>query len=268
MQQAVGERFKVDCEIARGGAARVFRAKDPEGNIVALKVLHPQLAVTVSADRFLREIAYLKRIEHPGIARLLEYGESDFLVFYVMVFVEGPTLREQLDKARRVSVNDTLIIASGLLDALSHAHGVGIVHRDVKPENIVLSPEGPVLVDFGIARAVAEAGTDRLTKSGFAIGSSSYMSPEQIRGEEDIDLRTDLYSVGCVLFESLTGRAPFAAPREEQVLRMHLESVAPDVRTLREDTPDPLAHAIAKALVGERRDRWSSADEMRGALAG
>lgn len=256
----------MDREIARGGAARVFRATDATGNVVALKVLHPQLAVTVSADRFLREIKYLSRIDHPRITRLLDSGESDFLIFYVMTFVEGLTLREHLQKARHLSVNDTLIIASDLLDALGHAHGLEIVHRDVKPENIVVSPDGPVLVDFGIARAAAEAGTDRLTKSGFAVGSSRYMSPEQIQGADDIDVRTDLYALGCVLFECLTGRTPFTAPREEQVMRMHLESTAPDVRTVRDSVPQAIAETIAKSLANRREDRWSSAREMQLAL--
>ncbi len=268
VQKAVGDRFKVDREIARGGAARVFKATDANGTTVALKVLHPQLAVTVSADRFLREIKYLSRIEHPRITKLLDSGESEFLVYYVMTYVDGPTLRQHLDRARRLSVNDTLIIGSDLLDALGHAHGEGIVHRDVKPENIVVTGDGPVLVDFGIARAAAEAGSDRLTKSGFAVGSSSYMSPEQIQGIDDIDIRTDLYAVGCVLFECLAGRAPFTAPREEQVIRMHLETTAPDIRTLREEVPNQLAEAIGKALQTDRKDRWASAMEMQRALGG
>ena len=268
VRRALGDKYEVDREVARGGAARVFLARDKQGTTVALKILHPQLAVTVTAERFLREIGLLSRIEHPYIAKLLDYGESDFLVYYVMAYIEGPTLREHLTRVRQATIQDTTLIAGALLDALGYAHSQGIVHRDVKPENIVVSRTGPVLVDFGIARAIAESGTDRLTRSGAAIGTSTYMSPEQIRGIQDIDYRSDLYSLGCVIFECLTGRPPFPARREEQVLRMHLESTPPDIRVQREDLPPPLAQVIQKALAREREDRWQSAAEMRRGLAG
>jgi serine/threonine-protein kinase len=268
VRRALGDIYEVDREVARGGAARVFLARDKQGTTVALKILHPQLAVTVTAERFLREIGLLSRIEHPYIAKLLDYGESDFLVYYVMAWVEGPTLREHLNRVKQATIQDTTLIAGALLDALSYAHSQGIVHRDVKPENIVVSRNGPVLVDFGIARAIAESGTDRLTRSGAAVGTSTYMSPEQIQGIVDIDYRSDLYSLGCVIFECLTGRPPFTARREEQVLRMHLESAPPDIRVQREDLPPPLAQVIQKALAREREDRWQSAAEMRQGLAG
>jgi serine/threonine-protein kinase len=241
-------------------------AYDPAGNPVALKVLHPQLAVSVTADRFLREIAFLKDIDHPRIGRLLDFGEEDWLVFYVMPYLEGPTLREHLGRVKQASVSDTLHIAHNLLDALEYAHSKNIVHRDVKPENIVLSREGAVLLDFGIARAVAESGTDRLTRSGFAVGTSAYMSPEQVEGAEDIDHRSDIYSLGCVLFECLAGRPPFWAPREEAVLRLHLEGKIPDIMKLRRDTPDTLAAALDRALRNPRDERWQTAAEMRAVL--
>lgn len=263
LREAVGDRFVVDREIARGGAARVFRAVDADGRPVALKVLHPQLAVTVSGARFLREIRFLERLDHPHIAKLLHSGETDLLIYYVMTYIDGPTLREHIKTDGRLSVSDTRTIARDLLDALRYAHGEGIVHRDVKPENIVLSRSGPVLVDFGIARAAAEAATDRLTRSGIAVGTSSYMSPEQVEGNIDIDHRTDLYSLGCVLFECLTGRPPFTAHREEDIRKMHVELEAPDVRTLRKDTPEEMAHLITKALATARDDRWPSARAMR-----
>lgn len=241
----------------------MFRAVDADGRTVALKVLHPQLAVTVSGARFLREIRFLERLDHPHIAKFLHSGETDLLIYYVMTYIDGPTLREHIKTDRRLSVSDTRTIARDLLDALGYAHGEGIVHRDVKPENIVLSRSGPVLVDFGIARAAAEAATEKLTRSGIAVGTSSYMSPEQVEGDIDIDHRTDLYSLGCVLFECLTGRPPFTAGREEDIRKMHVELEAPDVRTLREDTPEEMAHLIAKALATVRDDRWPTARAMR-----
>ena len=229
---------------------------------MALKVLHPELAVSVTADRFLREISLLSNLEHPRISKLIDYGEQDWLVYYVMTFVNGPTLRQHVDNVRRVSLDDTQRIAVDLLAALKYAHDREIIHRDVKPENIVLAQDGPVLVDFGIARAIAQSGQDRLTRSGFAVGTSTYMSPEQVLGDRDIDHRTDIYSLGCVLYECLAGRPPFVSSREELVLSMHQNAVPEDIRNLRTDTPEPLYAVVTRALGKAPEDRWQSASEM------
>src|SRR5215216_6318044 len=209
VRQAFTGRYDVEREIGKGGNARIFLARDSTGRAVALKILHPELLVSVAADRFLREIKLASQLEHPHIARLLDSGERDWLVYYVMSYIEGASLRQHLDANRQLSVNETLRIACDLLDALAHAHGRGIIHRDVKPANVVLSAEGAVLLDFGIARAVAVSGTDQLTRSGIAVGTSTYMSPEQITAVSDIDHRSDLYSVGCLLYECLAGEPPF-----------------------------------------------------------
>jgi serine/threonine-protein kinase len=185
-----------------------------------------------------------------------------------MSYVEGATLRERLDTTRQLPLGETLRIASDVLDALDHAHGHGIIHRDVKPANIVLAAAGAVLLDFGIARAVIASGSDRLTRSGIAVGTSTYMSPEQITALVDIDHRSDLYSVGCVLFECLAGQAPYMHRNEALVLQFHLTQPIPDVRALRNDTPPELASAITKALAKNRDERWHSAAAMREALAG
>jgi len=263
----MGTRYTVERELARGGAARVFLAHDPSGTTVALKVLRPELAVTVTADRFLREINMLSQFDHPHIAKLLDSGESDYLVYYVMPFVNGPTLREHLNKVRQATTSDSLRIATDLLDALSYAHERGIIHRDVKPENIVLSRQGPVLVDFGIARAIAASGLDRLTRSGFAVGTSTYMSPEQAMGEVDIDHRTDIYSLGCVLFECLAGRPPFTGKNDDLVLRLHIDGRAPSLGKTRKGLSKDLVTAVDRALERDRSKRWASAAEMREALA-
>ncbi len=244
----------------------MFQAEGKDGVKVALKVLHPELAVSVTADRFLREISFLSKIDHPNIAKLIDYGETDWLIYYVMSYVEGPTLREHVTRVEQASLSDTLRIARDLLAALSYAHDMGIVHRDVKPENVVLSSGGPVLMDFGIARAIQQSGQDRLTRSGFAVGTSTYMSPEQVAGEEDIDHRSDFYSLGCVLFECLAGRPPFVASREEMVLSMHHQEQAPSITEFRSDTPPGLASAIGKALQKLPADRWTTAKEMADAL--
>jgi serine/threonine-protein kinase len=235
---------------------------------VALKVLHPELLVSVAADRFLREIRLCSRLEHPKIARLLDSGEKDWIVYYVMTYVAGPTLREHMDQTSRMAVSDAARLADDLLEALDHAHGHQIVHRDVKPENVVLAAEGAVLLDFGIARAVAASGSDRLTRSGIAVGTSTYMSPEQITALKEIDHRSDLYSLGCVLFECLAGQPPFNHRNEAVVLQLHLTQPAPDLRTLRPDTPRELAEGIARALAKAPEQRWQTAAAMREALAG
>ena len=234
---------------------------------MALKVLHPELQVSVTADRFLREIKLVSRIDHPLVARVLDSGEADWLVYYVMPFIDGPTLRIHLDSARRLSVDDTIRLGRDLLGALAAAHRIGIVHRDVKPENVVLSDKGAVLLDFGIARAIEAAGTTQLTRSGITVGTSHYMSPEQVQAVSDIDHRTDLYSVGCLMFESLAGHAPFRHPNEVVVLQMHLNDPAPDVRTHRPDAPESLAAVITKAMMKDRGERWQTAVEMAAALA-
>ncbi|MEA2722743.1 MAG: eukaryotic-like serine/threonine-protein kinase [Gemmatimonadales bacterium] len=267
VRQAFTGVYEVDREIGKGGNARIFLARDPSGQSVALKILHPELLVSVAADRFLREIQLASKLDNPHIAKILDSGEREWLVYYVMSFVEGATLRERLDTMRCLPIAETLKIACDLLDALGHAHGQGIIHRDVKPANIVLSAAGAVLLDFGIARAVLASGTDQLTRSGIAVGTSTYMSPEQVTALADIDHRSDLYSVGCVLFECLAGQPPFMHRNEAVVLQLHLTQPPPDVRTLRSDTPVELAKGIAKAMAKSPGDRWRTALEMREVLA-
>jgi eukaryotic-like serine/threonine-protein kinase len=269
VRQAFTGAYEVEREIGRGGNARIFLARDPSGTAVALKILHPELLVSVAADRFLREIKLASRLDNPHIARLLDSGERDWLVYYVMSYVEGATLREYLDSSssKRLSIPETLRIANDLLDALAHAHGHGIIHRDVKPANVVVSAQGAVLLDFGIARAVVASGTDQLTRSGIAVGTSTYMSPEQITAAPNIDHRSDLYSLGCMLFECLAGEPPFHHRNEAVVLQLHLSQPAPDVRIMRAETPPHLADVIARALSKNPADRWASALSMRDAVA-
>jgi len=268
VQAALGDRYNVEREIARGGAARIFLAWDRQGVAVALKVLHPELVVSLTAERFLAEIKLLEHLDHPRICRLLDYGERNWLVYFVMTYVEGPTLREALERVRRATVADTLRGTCEVLDALAYAHGLGVVHRDVKPENIKLSPSGAVLMDFGIAKAVAASALSRqrLTRSGFTLGTSAYMSPEQVAGAKDIDPRSDLYSVGCVIFECLAGAPPYQHDDDRVVFGMHLKCPIPDVRRLRPHVPAKLARVITKALAKNPNQRWQSAAEMRAAL--
>jgi eukaryotic-like serine/threonine-protein kinase len=268
VQHTFADQFHVEREIGRGGDARVFLAYDRSGRKVALKILHPEFLDSVAAERFLREIKLVSRLNHPRIAGLLDSGERDWFVYLAMAFIDGPTLREALGSRRKLSVSDTLRVARDLLDALRHAHQLGIVHRDVKPENVIISPDrGTVLLDFGIARAIVTSISREITRAGITVGSSSYMSPEQINADQRIDGRSDLYSLGCVLFECLTGRPPFVRRKEAVVLQLHLTEPALDVQTLRPDVPPQLARAINKALAKLPEDRWQSAAEMRDILA-
>lgn len=268
VQKAIGTRYAVEREIGRGGGARVFLARDAEGRSVALKVLHPELMVSIAADRFLREIRLVSQLNHPNIAPLLDSGEANWVVYYTMAFIEGPSLKQQLAAAKPqpLSLEATIRIAGDLIGALEHAHALGIVHRDVKPDNVILSPRGAVLLDFGIARAIESSGGDRLTKSGMTLGTSGYMSPEQIQGVRQLDARTDLYSLGCLLFECLAGRPPFVHPNEMMVIQQHLLQPAPDVLMFRPDAPAALATALARALAKDPADRWPDAGAMGAAM--
>lgn len=268
VREALGGRYNVIAAVGRGGNATLFGALDSRGQKVAIKVLHPELAVSVAADRFLREIRYASQLDHPHIAPLLDSGETNYLLWFVMPFVAGETVRQVLRRQRMLPIDRAVRVATEVLDALGHAHEHNLAHRDIKPDNIVLSaPDGgAILVDFGIARAIASSGEDRVTRSGFVVGTEEYMSPEQAGGSPDIDGRTDLYSLGVVLFEALTGRPPFAAASAAAVLDMQQHAPAPDLRKLRRDVPRALSDTVMKALAKAREARWQTAADMRQAL--
>jgi eukaryotic-like serine/threonine-protein kinase len=266
--EALRGRYTVDRELGRGGSARVFLARDAAGTAVALKVLHPELLVDVAADRFLREVRVAGELNHPQIARLLDSGEAGWVVYYTMEYVEGPTLRGYLDIHGRLSVAETVRIARDLLGALDHAHGRGIAHRDVKPDNVIVSARGAVLLDLGVARAIGASGNDRVTVAGMAVGTGGYMSPEQIRGVTELDARSDLYSLACVLTECLTGAPPYTAANPVGVPLLHLREPVPDIAARRPDAPPALAHAIMRALAKTPDERWPSVSAMADAVTG
>ena len=267
VREHLGARYTVESELGHGGASRVFRAvRREDGAPVALKVLRPELAVSLTAQRFLREIEVLRQLDHAHIARLLDAGESDWLVWYVMEFLEGPSLRAWLTEHGRVPLEAALRQSCEILDAVAHAHERGIVHRDVKPENIMLTQDrGAVLLDFGIARAIAVSEGEKVTRSGFTVGTSRYMSPEQAAGEP-VDHRSDLYALGCVLYECLTGAPPYEHEMDSHVMMLHQRAPVPDIRGQRPDVSKPLAKAMAKTLAKDPRERWQSARELKAAL--
>jgi serine/threonine protein kinase len=266
VRKALGDRYEIITAVGRGGNASIFGAFDKSGNRVAVKVLHPELAASVAADRFLREIRYAAKLHSPHIAPLLDSGESDYLLWFVMPYVPGESLRRALERERRLDVAFTARIGCEMLEALAHAHAQGLAHRDIKPDNIVLSPDGAVLVDFGISRAIAQSGEDRVTRSGFVVGTEEYMSPEQAAGVDEVDGRTDLYSLGIVLFEAIAGRPPFSGPSAAAIIDMQQHHEAPDLHALRSDVPEILAAVIGRALKKQPTERWQTAEEMRTAL--
>lgn len=269
VNEALAGRYVAEREVGKGAAARVFRAHDAKGQVVALKVLHPELLVSSAAERFLREVRLVGELNHPHIARLLDSGNSGWLVYYVMPFVDGPSLRDVLAPHEPLPLPQVRAIAADLLGALAHAHAHGLVHRDVKPENIIISPtDGAILLDFGIARAMATSGADRLTMTGMTLGTAAYMSPEQALGGEDLDQRSDIYSLGCILFECLTGQPLYAGMSDVVVMGMQVTGAPPDLAQLRPDLPGPVVSAVQRALAKRVENRWQSAAEMEAALAG
>lgn len=266
VRQALSDRYTIVSAVGRGGNATLFGAYDQQGQKVAIKVLHPELTVSVAADRFLREIRYASQLHHPHIAPLLDSGETDYLLWFVMPYVPGETLRAVLRRERTLPIDRAMRIGTEVLEALAHAHEHGLAHRDIKPDNIVCAATGAIVVDFGIARAIASSGEDRVTRSGFVVGTEEYMSPEQASGSPDIDGRTDIYSLGVVLFESAAGRPPFSAASAAAVLDMQQHASPPDLRKLRRDVPRALSDVIMKSLAKAREARWQTASDMRQAL--
>ena len=233
---------------------------------VAIKVFKPELARSLGAERFLREVEVTANLNHPHVLPLHDSGEADDVLFYVMPYVEGETLRDRLSREGQLPLDDALQITREIAAALSHAHSHGVVHRDIKPENVLLSAGEAVVADFGIARAVAEAGEGRLTGTGISIGTPAYMSPEQASGEERIDGRTDIYALGCVLYEMLGGNVPFTASTPHAVLAKKLSEPTPRISVVRETVPAAVEAALMKALAKAPEDRYATAQQFAEAL--
>jgi serine/threonine-protein kinase len=268
LARALGERYAVKRELGSGGMSTVYLAEDVRlGRPVAIKVLDPDVARALGSDRFLREIEIAARLNHPRIVPLLESGAMDELVYFVMPHVDGESLRERLERERQLPVEDAVEIARQVAAALAYAHRHGIVHRDIKPENILLANGEAVVADFGIARAVTVAGGSRLTETGVAVGTVPYMSPEQASGDSEVDSRSDIYSLGCVLYEMLAGEIPFTGATAQAITARKLATPAPDVTLVRENVPPSVGDALRKALARVPADRYSTAGQLAEALA-
>jgi eukaryotic-like serine/threonine-protein kinase len=247
----LADRYRIERELGAGGMATVYLAEDlRHRRKVAVKVLKPELAASLGTERFLREIETTANLRHPHILPLYDSGSAAGILYYVMPLVEGESLRDRLAREKQLPITDALRIAREVSDALSYAHARGVVHRDIKPENILLEGGHAVVADFGIARAFSAAGGERITQTGLSIGTPLYMSPEQSVGDEEIDGRSDLYSLACVLYEMLGGQAPFTGPTAESIVRQRLVADAPPVTNLRPAVPAVVADALHGGRAG------------------
>lgn len=267
LKAALEGRYEIQTELGRGGMAIVYRARDiRHDRDVAIKVLRGKVAAALGAERFLREIRIEAKLQHPNIVSLHDSGEADGVLYYVMPLVEGESLRDHLAREGQLPLESALQIASEVADALAYAHRQGFVHRDIKPGNILLSSGHAVVTDFGIARAIAEVGSHKLTQTGVAMGTPEYMSPEQAGGGESVDGRSDIYSLGCLLYEMLVGEPPFSGRTPQAVIARHMSERLPSIAVVRPDLPRGILATVEKSLAKVPADRFSTADEFLEAL--
>jgi tetratricopeptide (TPR) repeat protein len=268
LKAALADRFAIQREIGRGGMAVVYLAEDvAHHRPVAVKILRPELAAALGPERFLREIAIAAQLNHPHILPLLNSGNADGVLYYVMPFVEGETLRQRLTREGQFPLEEAIRIAREMAAALGYAHSRDIVHRDIKPENVLFSAGVAVVADFGIARAISEAGGEPLTATGMSIGTPGYMSPEQASGAERLDGRSDIFSLGCVLYEMLTGERPFEGSTPSAIIAKVVQQPVPDMRIVRPSVPPSVTRCVEKALDKVPADRYQTAGEFADALA-
>jgi eukaryotic-like serine/threonine-protein kinase len=267
LQITLADRYRIERELGRGGMATVYLAQDlKHGRRVALKVLRPEVSHAFGTDRFHREIGIAGRLQHPHILSLHDSGDADGTLFYAMPFVEGESLRARLSRETQLDLAEAVGIASEVADALIYAHAAGVLHRDIKPENILLTAGHAIVADFGIARALGQAGSDRLTETGLTLGTPSYMSPEQASGSQVLDARSDLYALACVLFEMLVGHPPFTGPTAQAVMARHAMDPVPSLHTVRPTIPTALERVVTKALAKVPADRFATVEQFQRAL--
>jgi Protein kinase domain len=267
LARSLADRYRIEREIGAGGMATVYLAHDlKHDREVAIKALRPELAASLGGERFLREITTTASLRHPHILPLFDSGVAGTFLYYVMPFVDGESLRDRLAREKQLPIDDALRFTAEVADALTYAHSRGVIHRDVKPENILIENEHAVVADFGIARAVTTAGGGSLTQTGIAIGTPAYMSPEQSAGEREIDGRSDVYALGCVAYEMLAGQPPFTGPTAASVVHQHLVAEPRPVTQLRAAAPTPVSDALRRALAKNPADRFATPTAFAGAL--
>ncbi len=267
LRTALADRYRIERELGQGGMATVYLAEDLKHHRqVAIKVLKPELAAVLGAERFVQEITTTAALQHPNILPLFDSGSADGFLFYVMPFVEGETLRSRLDRETQLGVDESVKMVSEVADALDYAHRHGVVHRDIKPENILIHEGRPMVADFGIALAVSAAAGGRMTETGLSLGTPHYMSPEQATAEKHITPRSDIYSLGAVLYEMLSGNPPHVGASAQQIIMKIVTEEAAPVTQMRKSVPANVAAAVSKALERLPADRFDSAKEFAAAL--
>jgi serine/threonine-protein kinase len=263
LQLALGSTYRIEREVGAGGMATVYLASDlKHGRQVALKVLRAELTAAMGTDRFPREIQIIAQLQHPHIVPLYDSGEAGGFLYYVMPFVDGESLRARLASAGPMSVNEAVRLLREITDALAYAHARGIVHRDIKPDNVMLSGRHAAVTDFGVAKALRVSAGDSLTTVGIAVGTPQYMAPEQATAEANIDQRVDIYALGVLGYEMLTGKPLFDAPTAQGQLMAHVLEQPKDIRERRAEVPALLAETLLKCVAKDPADRWQSADEL------
>ncbi|MGQ0539734.1 MAG: serine/threonine-protein kinase [Gemmatimonadaceae bacterium] len=268
----IADRYRVERQLGSGAASAVYLAEDTRHKrYVAIKVLRPELATTVMAERFLREIEIAGQLLHPHILGIIDSGSVEGLLFYVMPFVEGESLRERLAREKELPLDEALRIVRDVADALAYAHRRGVIHRDIKPENVLLLERHALVADFGIARAIvtarqaldaSRADTGRLTAPGVSLGTPAYMAPEQAAGEAEVDHRADLYALGIVAYEVLGGTPPFTGPTAQHVIAAQVGREPPPLSSLRRSVPGAVERIVMRCLAKRPADRWQSSDEL------
>ena len=267
LKSALADRYAVEREVGRGGMATVFLAEDLKHHRrVAIKVLHPEISSDVATERFFREIEIVAGLTHPHILPLHDSGQADGILYCVIPFIEGESLLDRLQREKRLPVEEALQITREVADALGYAHQRGIIHRDIKPANILLQGGHAVVMDFGIALAVEQAGGASITQTGVVVGTPTYMSPEQASGAQDLDGRTDIYALGCMLYQMLAGTPPYPGVAPLAVMMRHSRDPVPSVRTVRDTIPQSVEYAITRALAKVPTDRYQTAGEFASAL--
>jgi serine/threonine-protein kinase len=268
LRASLADRYDLERELGRGGMATVYLARDRKHDReVAVKVVRPEVSAVIGAERFLQEIKLTAHLQHPHILPLYDSASAEGLLYYVMPYVAGESLRARLDRERQLPVEEAIALTQALAQALDYAHRQGVIHRDIKPENVLLQDGQPLLADFGVALALAAAGGDRLTQSGIAVGTPQYMSPEQAAGEQQLDGRTDIYALGCLAYEMLAGVPPHTGPTAQAVIARAMTAEPRPLTGLRRSVPPHVASAIHRALEKIPADRFASAIQFADALA-
>src|SRR5512144_1787448 len=267
LQTALADRYRIERELGQGGMATVYLAHDlKHDRDIAIKVLRPEISAVLGGARFLQEIRISARLDHPHILTLIDSGQAAGILYYVLPYVRGESLRQRLRREGQLPLEEALAITRQVASALDHAHRHGVIHRDIKPENILLHEGEAVVTDFGIALALRQAGGQRLTESGLSLGTPQYMSPEQATGDRELDARSDVYSLAAVLYEMLAGEPPVTGPNAQAMIAKLMTERPTHLRVVRESVPAEIDAAVSKALDKTPADRFSSAGEFSRAL--